>query len=48
MTDRKPGKWFGDVLSQVREAQYKDRVTTRQQALNLARELVSKQKHEHD
>lgn len=48
MTDRKPGRWFGQVLSQVREAQYKDQVTTRQQALDLARELVSKQKHEHD
>ena len=46
MTDRKPGKWFGQVLSQVREAQYKDQVTTRQQALDLARELVGKQEHE--
>lgn len=48
MTDRKPGRWFGRVLADVREAQYKDQVTTRQQALDLARELVSKQKHEHD
>ena len=46
MTDRKPGKWFGDVLSQVREAQYKDQVTTRQQALDLAREIVNKQDSE--
>lgn len=46
MTDRKPGKWFGQVLSQVREAQYKDQVTTRQQALDLARELVSKKDSE--
>ena len=46
MTDRKPGRWFGRVLSEVREAQYKDQVTTRQQALDLTRELVSKQEHE--
>jgi len=46
MTDRKPGKWFGRVLADVREAQYKDQVTTRQQALDLTRELVSKQEHE--
>jgi hypothetical protein len=46
MTDKKPGKWFGQVLSQVREAQYKDQVTTRHQALDLARELVGKQEHE--
>lgn len=46
MTDRKPGKWFGQVLSQVREAQYKDQVTTRQRALDLAREIVNKQDSE--
>ena len=46
MTDRKLGRWFGRVLSEVREAQYKDQVTTRQQALDLTRELVSKQEHE--
>ena len=43
MTERKPGKWFGQMLSQVREAQYKNQVTTRQQALVLARELLTNQ-----
>ena len=41
MTSRRPGKWLGDLLSQVREAQYKDEVTSRPQALDLAQRLIN-------
>lgn len=41
MTGRRPGKWLGDLLSQVREAQYKGEVTSRTQALDLAQRLIS-------
>ena len=40
-TSRRPGKWLGDLLSQVREAQYKDEVTSRPQALDLAQRLIN-------
>lgn len=41
MTSRRPGKWLGDLLSQVRETQYKGEVTSRTQALDLAQRLIS-------
>lgn len=41
MTGRRPGKWFGDLLSQVREAQYKGEVTSRTQALDLAQGFIN-------
>jgi len=41
MTSRRPGKWLGDLLSQVREAQYKDEVTSRPQALDLTQRLIN-------
>ena len=41
MTSRRPGKWLGDLLSQVREAQYKGEVTSRTQALDLAQGFIN-------
>lgn len=41
MTGRRPGKWLGDLLSQVREAQYKGEVTSRTQALDLAQGFIN-------
>ena len=41
ISGRVPGRWVGDLLDQVREAQYKGEVTSRHQALDLARRLTN-------